>query len=79
MERITGYVCDYCRKVLAGKWTMYKHEKACLKNPHRKNCIDCIHCVKKEGVKYRQCNVYNKKCSSTISANCLQYVDKRSK
>lgn len=76
MKRSTGYICDYCHKMLKGKWAMYKHEKACLKNTRRKNCIDCIHCKRIEGMKYRQCDVYNKKCSATISANCLEYEKK---
>lgn len=43
MHQVKRYHCDYCRRTLAKKSDMEKHEKRCPHNPESRSCGTCAH------------------------------------
>lgn len=41
MHKVTAYHCDYCKKVLANRTGMRRHEAKCLYNPASMSCGTC--------------------------------------
>jgi len=42
MYKVTRYHCGYCKKVMANKYAMKKHEDKCWYNPELKACFTCL-------------------------------------
>lgn len=55
MKKVIRFQCDYCKKTLANKYRMKKHEKECLKNPENRSCYFCKH----NDIKQNFCNKLN--------------------
>lgn len=42
MHKVIAYHCDYCKKVLANRTGMRRHEAKCLYNSTTKSCATCV-------------------------------------
>lgn len=50
-ENVTVYQCDFCKKKLFRKHSMYLHEKRCWNNPENNRA--CLNCTNLEKVPYQ--------------------------
>ena len=69
-KRVLAWQCDYCGKLKKTELIARRHEKSCIKNPNRKNCIDC------KGFSSGECIFRGIRCSSAVSPDCTEYIKK---
>ena len=48
MREVKRWKCDYCRKTLAKRSEMARHEERCVWNPESKSCATCANCEFRE-------------------------------
>lgn len=69
-RRVLAWQCRYCGALKKSEKICLRHEIGCIKNPNRKNCMDCAY----SDFETHNCTKRGVPCSRAVSAYCEEYV-----
>ncbi len=76
MEKIIGYKCEFCGRILLSRSGSYTHSKNCYSDPANRACVTCKHIEVSERGGHQECHVVGITCFKEKLLNCCKHEAK---